>query len=167
MHSVLMLGARQSIQCSAGEVLEQATCIRCSVLSGARALCTADCSQMISARQNPMQESWGGVGVQVIAQALPIWGINKQPNSESPSIPNATAPNLTDGARALAANRPAHSARCSEPHQALSAQCPMLWRRRGALNAQCPRKRRALSRYGRCALHRVWCGWLLAGQLCC
>jgi hypothetical protein len=56
MHSVLMLGARQSIQCSAREVLGQATCIRCSVLSGARAISAADCSQTFSAHQNPMRE---------------------------------------------------------------------------------------------------------------
>jgi hypothetical protein len=104
----LVLGARQSIQCSAGEVLEQATCIRCSVLSKARALSAADCSQVISAHQNPMQESWGGVGVQVIARALPVWGMSKQLNAESPSIPNATAPNLTDGegARSQSAGLP-------------------------------------------------------------
>jgi hypothetical protein len=72
MHSVLMLGAWRSIQCSAREVLGQATCIRCSVLSGARALSAAGCSQMIGEHQNPMQERWGGGGTQVIGQALSI-----------------------------------------------------------------------------------------------
>jgi hypothetical protein len=39
----------------------------------------------------------------------------------------------------------------------------MLWRERCALNAQCPSKQGALSRYGRCALHRVWCGHTAPG----
>jgi hypothetical protein len=86
MPSVLMLGARQSIQYNAREVLGQATCIQCSVLSGARALNAAGCSllaQMISAHQIQRRRGGkaGGGGAQVLGQALSTWGISKQPNA--------------------------------------------------------------------------------------
>jgi hypothetical protein len=119
MHSVLMLGARQSIQCGARRVLGQATCPRCSVLSGVRALSAADCSQMISAHRKPVQERWGGGGVQVIGHALSIWGINKQ----STSIPKPTPPNRTDGGGARSQSA---GSQCSVLRASPSIKCSVL-----------------------------------------
>jgi hypothetical protein len=92
-------------------------------------LLTAHRRSVFSAHQNPMQERWGGVGLQVIGQALSIWGISKQPNAESPSIPNATALNFEphSTARALAArSQSAGFAQCSVLRASPSIECSVL-----------------------------------------
>jgi hypothetical protein len=105
MQSVLMLGDRQSIQCSAGEGLGQTTCIRWSVLSGARALSAAACSPMVSAHASPTQERWGGGVAQVIGQAFMIWGMHKELNPNSHPFPMLQ----------LRISRPVGGARSSQP----------------------------------------------------